>query len=330
MASRNSKGRHAGSRRMLLVVVSILLAVVLIQPVRAVAPLPQILSLTAQTAILPYGLYSVLVDFYASRKVKAMQQVPCPLVESESAVESEEDDNDGACLLLTPIEELRKTISRASNLVENPRHRRQWNKWALHLLQQRQHQQTNTSNKYKSWTGENLLSGGATSYGFAYRSYVNDEEKIAICRALGSWHILTHPFVNRGKGRLTFESSDSDDDPDSSSNRRIKVTTVEQFWTRVFRPLTITWRGHVVVNRRPGYLESLFWSSSLSSSATRAPRIEWTSTEFIIGRGKGKQVIANPPVAETLRQLPWEILGITDGMLWLKRGTIGVLAYAKE
>lgn len=89
--------------------------------------------------------------------------------------------------------------------------------------------------------------------------------------------------------------------------------------------MQITWFGRVVVNEKKK-------SDSDQNSSFPAPtRIEWTKGEMVVGLSRDDptaQIIPNPPAAERLRTIPWDIL-ITedDGMLLLRRGQVGVLVY---
>ena len=91
----------------------------------------------------------------------------------------------------------------------------------------------------------------------------------------------------------------------------IKAKLTDYFWQKGLHstPITICLFGHVRSDLKP-------------------PRIEWTSSEFVMGTNWWSQraptVIPNPPVSERLRQIPWEILQEDDGMFIFRRGAVGV------
>ena len=47
------------------------------------------------------------------------------------------------------------------------------------------------------------------------------------------------------------------------------------------------------------------------------------------GRSKMKQTIVNPPMAEKLRKIPWDIIKVEDDIAAFRRGDVGMLAYAR-
>jgi hypothetical protein len=205
-----------------------------------------------------YGLYSATVDLYAHRKVKAMQEIPllvsAPVIHPRS---------------------LRKTISKLTNLVENPRNRKSWNAWM-------------TSPPKSS------LSLSPGTYGFAYRSYVNFEEKGAIASALFScWYLFG--FTAARKGQMVVDQNGK------------SVRLVDHFRHRLITPIKITWNGYI-------------------KTRLGKKQIVWTDTEMVFG----KKVIKNPAVSELLRQIPWKVVKVEDGMAAFQRGDVGMLAYDRE
>ena len=141
------------------------------------------------------------------------------------------------------------------------------------------------------------------TYLFAYRSYINKiEERSSIAN---SFYPIQRWFgvVFRGVGALTIDGAN--------------VSLSEQFWIphSIWRlacvPITITWRGSIR-------------SSGLLPLGRRGQKqIVWTQTELKFP----DRTIQSPPESERLRQQPWDIIKLEDGMLLLQRGDIGILAY---
>lgn len=126
----------------------------------------------ALKVIVPFGIYSVLAGVYARNVIQRMQAVPSPeeLLQDIKHETTRFDDD----YVVTSIQELRKTISPFTNLVENPRHRLRWNSWAAAAM------------KDETKPDTTHLSG---TYEFAYRSYVNMEEQNGISKALLTWQL---------------------------------------------------------------------------------------------------------------------------------------------
>ncbi|CAB9498786.1 expressed unknown protein [Seminavis robusta] len=242
--------------------------------------------------------YCFLVDVYASRVLKAMAKIDFSknlLAEDTLATSRQHADTLTGALaagVVPTVDELRRTISKASHLVERPRHRRQWNAWAIHVL----------LSGYVDYDPANTIQDRLVNhtFQFAYRSYVNTEEKGALSRALKSpWYYLTRPFKARGRGKIVFYDDGS-------------VTNTEYFWGKRFEAIQVTWYGELLIDDNP-----LFPAT-----------VKWTRTEFVTGRKTENQtVISNPPAAEKLRQEPWDVVQEEDGMILFRRGTLGVLAY---
>jgi hypothetical protein len=285
MSFTSTRQRRQGLVRILLVVLIVVDSPGFCQALRRL-PLP--VSLVAPPII--YSIYSTLVKAYAKRVVKRMDAVPSPFQLAEQLEALPEAP--------TSVQELRKTVSKASHLVERPKHRLLWNQWAAHFLQQQP-----LDRKDNNYSFDHLLG----NYTFAYRSYVDQEEQYSICKALRSWHTFVTPFMSRGHTQLFFYSN---------NDTHIKATMTDYFWQKgvlFSAPITISWFGHVNMAKWP-------------------PTIEWTSTEFVTGRPGTKtyQVISNPPASEKLRGIPWDILQYDNGMILFRRGTVGVLAFDRN
>ena len=204
------------------------------------------------------------------------------------------DDGDAiAAIAVKSADELRRTVSRRTGLVGNLDDRRSWNLWLTEK------------------TTDDAVVVRPGNYTFMYRSYVNFEEANCIKKSL--FHIKTWwGFTNVGRGVMTISPSRSEaTDKDSGSGGimgdkggRRAVVLRERFRSKLFNPMTITWNGVLTNNR-----------------------IDWTDTELKTGRGDGATVIKNPPAAERLRQIPWEIVKEEDEMVAFKREGHGLLAY---
>eukprot|EP00581_Thalassiosira_minuscula_P033256 CAMPEP_0183778678 /NCGR_PEP_ID=MMETSP0739-20130205/52023_1 /TAXON_ID=385413 /ORGANISM="Thalassiosira miniscula, Strain CCMP1093" /LENGTH=217 /DNA_ID=CAMNT_0026021117 /DNA_START=9 /DNA_END=658 /DNA_ORIENTATION=+ len=130
-------------------------------------------------------------------------------------------------------------------------------------------------------------------YTFMYRSYVNFEEGGAIKKAL--LHVPTLMGVSSTKRGVFVIDSDG------------KSARITDVFRNGLKPISITWRG--TLTKRQG-----------------KPMIIWTSTSMTTGSGKSKETIKNPPLPEKLRQIPWEIVQVEDGIVGFRRGDAGMLA----
>jgi hypothetical protein len=141
-----------------------------------------------------------------------------------------------------------------------------------------------------SGSDDNKLVPG--KYTFTYRSYVNFEETGGIkCRLLSP--VAWAGFTARGRGAITLH-------PDGQT-----VTNDERFRLLLFRPLSIRWNGKLARGGR---------------------RIVWTDSEMTMGG----VVTKNPEVSEALRKIPWDVTKVEDGMVALRRGKAGMLAYDRK
>lgn len=228
-----------------------------------------------------YALYSTAVDIYARWVVRRMK--------------TRADDARGGGAVPT-ANELRETVSGTSGLVERPSDRAAWNRWL--------------SSAAAAVSGEDGGGGGGAStlprpgeYRFAYRDYVNYEERWAICKALKSVHWFL--FRQTGKGTMRIEGLGGKD-----------VTMKERFRLLTVIPTEVTWHGTI---------------RDISSPYESKPRncVVWDRTEMRIGFPFFRTV-DSPPLAEKLRRQPWKIVKVSGGrgaLLGFKRGSIGCLAY---
>ena len=141
---------------------------------------------------------------------------------------------------------------------------------------------------------EGLLIPG--EYGYMYRSYVKFDEGGTIKKSLLHIPTLMTGFINTKRGVITIHPNGKN------------VTTTEHF-RKGLNPIIISWEG--IVTKQKGRLI-----------------IVWTGTSMTSGRGTARTTIANPPVPEKLRKIPWEIVKVEDGIIAFRRGDVGILVYA--
>lgn len=262
--------------------------------------------------------YSFFVDVYASIVLRRMQEVPTSALNSTDGFQAAmdlESARGGAMATastcatkpLASTTDLRKMISEASGLVERASDRRKWNQWSLSKMSRLVANPSSSTTREQS---EKLLSNlRNNTYSFAYRSYVNSEEKGSISKAFKSpLYWLFARFRLRSKTKLYFGDSTSD------------VEMTDHYFARGFQPMRITWYGKVVSPKR-GWFRSNYFPAPA--------RIEWSRTELCLGNDDdpNRKIIPNPPAAEKMRALPWDIVTEEDGMVLLRRGDIGVLAF---
>mmetsp|Transcript_13558 Transcript_13558/g.22570 ORF Transcript_13558/g.22570 Transcript_13558/m.22570 type:complete len:243 (-) Transcript_13558:315-1043(-) len=190
--------------------------------------------------------------------------------------------------------ELRRTVSPLTGLVEKAEDRCAWNTWLLSPSSAAR--QCSEGDRGEECSP--LLAPG-TLYTFAYRSYVNFEESGAIKKAL--FHVPTWMgFIGVRRGSLAVGEDG-------------KSVTLTDYFRKRFTPTTITWEG-TLENRR--------------EEEDGMPRIVWTSSSMVTGRGKSRETIERPSISEKLRQTPWDIIKVEDGIVGFRRGDVGMLAYA--
>ena len=247
--------------------------------------LPTITSFVSQQlppflwSALAYSVYSVVVEKLVAKRFRILQeqtqqQPLLPLTQQQSPTEGDASPSPTA---LPSVAKLRKTISRFSHVVETPSGHALWKQWAL-----------------TSSTTRSSVPPLGKSYQFAYRSYINDEERSAMLAPFWSFHRFNiNGFYSRKVGTLHIEVATG------------QASITDYFWKSLIQPVTITWFGQLEENPQ-GQL-----------------RIVWTSSEM----NMAGTVVPNPPPAERLRQIPWDIVKEEEGMILFQRGDLGVLAY---
>mmetsp|Transcript_12944 Transcript_12944/g.19109 ORF Transcript_12944/g.19109 Transcript_12944/m.19109 type:complete len:226 (-) Transcript_12944:8-685(-) len=153
------------------------------------------------TALLGY-LYNIVIDKYGNHKVSQWTSEKVPLdIRSE-----------GIVYVPKSVDELRRTISKRSGLVEKTSDRKSWNAWL-----------TSESREI-----EYLKPG---NYTFAYRSYVNFEEAGAIKKSL--FHLRTWlGFIAQKRGMMTIH-------PDGEH------VSITDWFRKRFSIFEIKWNGIV-------------------------------------------------------------------------------------
>ena len=240
-------------------------------------------QLKAIKALIPcYGVYSIVVDQYAKRTLKRMEAA-----EEEVSQITDARAFDESVPLLTPAE-LRKTISKRTNLVTNPLHRKSWRKWCL------------TRNKGDDSAASAIKPG--QTYEFAYRSYVNYEERAGIAVSFYNWKMFGLKHVKAPCEMIIY-----DQDAIDKANNQYRVSLCDRFSLGLFLPLSIIWYGTI---RNP---------------RGSKPRITWNKTEATIVRKKKER----PANAEKMASIPWDIVKCDDGMVCFQRGDVGYLVFDK-
>lgn len=238
-------------------------------------------------------LYNVGVGRYGEFRTRQMAAVPA-LETCENATV--------VTVARTSSEQLRRTVSPLTGLVEKAEDRCAWNAWLLSSPSTPDagapRRQCSEDDRGGEECPAALLTPG-TSYTFAYRSYVNFEESGAIKKAL--FHVPTWMgYVGVRRGSLAVGEDG-------------KSVTLTDYFRKRFTPTTIIWEG------------ALDWRGEEGDGM---PRIVWTSSSMVTGRGKSRETIERPSISEKLRQTPWDIIKVEDGIVGFRRGDVGMLAYA--
>jgi hypothetical protein len=259
---------------------TLIVTLILAGPVSANA---STLVLGLAKVVLGYVVYSIGIENYITRKFNSILQVSqdaiLPLSQEQLGQNITNDGSSPSTTTVPSVSDLRKTISRYSHIVENPRNRERWKTWAL-----------SAPVNDASSTMESTPAG--IRYKFAYRSYVDAEEKMAMLAPRLSFHrFRRNNFLSRKVGTMTIENDG-------------RVSISDYFRMKLIKPVTISWYGRI-------------------ETVGKRKRIVWTSTEIKLP----EETIVNPLASERLRQIPWDIVTEEDGMLLLQRGDIGVLAY---
>ena len=237
-----------------------------------------------------YGLYSVAVDRCATKKYAAMESIPpavLPLYQGRRRVASRWAES-------APLLDEDAPVVTAAEL------RKTISRWSW-LVEDPQDRC-----RWNQWARTPPPSGSSSkppngTYLFTYRSYMNHlEERNAIANSfypIQRWfavHVFRRPSV------MTI----SDNGAQISMTDSFLVR--HPFWRLACVPVTVTWRGSL----RP-------------SNGNRHYKIVWTETEVNLPSG----TIQSPPESERMRQDPWYIVNVEDGMLLFQRGDLGILAF---
>jgi len=234
-------------------------------------------------------VYNTAVDKYADYKVSQWTYEKVPL-DIRSTIADGNDDEGSIGFVTKSVNELRRTVSKRTGLVENTNDRRSWNAWITSFTS------SSLPSSSLSASEEELTKPG--NYTFMYRSYVNYEE--AGCIKKSFLHLKTwYGIVANSRGYMTVH-------PDGN---HVSITDI--FRKRFFTVIVIRWNGVITVKKA-------------SSGGKKKKTIVWTDTEMIMDDGK---IIKNPPQSEALRKTPWDIVKGEDGMFAFQRGDVGMLVY---
>jgi len=259
------------------------------------------LSLSQLRAVVPitYGIYSIIIDRLSYRTLKRMETVE----EELSRITNARDLGDDATVpLLTPAQ-LRKTVSKRTNLVTDSSHRRSWCKWRITTTEPAASNHPSCSTAAPAPTSSRVVEPGHT-YTWLYRSYVNSEERNAM-----RIFLLMHSSTTK---MVVHDRNDSD-----TKNDRTRITLVVTFRLGLVLPVTITWHGTIRTTTQP--------PQTTATTPPPPPRITWTRTEARIA----SRVIENPAAAQKLSKEPWDIVKCEDGMVCFQRGDVGYLVFDK-
>jgi hypothetical protein len=89
----------------------------------SIPPIPPFLSVAAKIAV-AYSVYSIAVDRHASKTIEAMMKAPSPFDLLENMKNHTMNDpncsSSSSSSSIAPIDKLRRTISKVTNMVERP------------------------------------------------------------------------------------------------------------------------------------------------------------------------------------------------------------------
>lgn len=254
---------------------------------------------------------NLAVEWYADWKTIQMSKIilegtPTNTITGKPSLSKDTIDEKDPAPVWKPSQ-LRKTVHKGSGLVENLQQRQLWNHWLTATL-------TKTENIVRLEPGE---------YQFVYRSYVNYEEAGAIRKRLFHSPTIFWGYVQPAPGVITIEAEDVTTLLQRQAVRNEEVvrfrwrTLLCIYWTGHWDPSTqcIHWTDSTLVTHRRHWRWRDFWKPmSQDDAKTQDSGITTNETN-------------RPERSEELRQIPWEVLKVEDGMIVFRRGDIGVLVY---
>lgn len=285
-----------------------------------------ILLAVAKAALVVFGS-NLAIDKYADWKTSQMASIPV-LLDTNVTITSTGADEEIANVLVWTPSELRKTVNKRSELVENLEHRKAWNRWIL------------LPSTETTATATILLDSG--EYKYAYRSYVNYEEAGGIRKRLWHWPTIFWGYVQPTPGTITISgrtttvttpaASDDDNDDDTKQQQGCQEIHYEE-WVR-FRwrtLLSVVWIGYWDPSTK-----CIHWTTSQLTTYKRKLR-PWHFWRAVSPRDAENinsnalmittTTLERPALSEELRKIPWELVKVEDGMLAFRRGDVGMLVY---
>eukprot|EP00536_Pseudo-nitzschia_multiseries_P005707 jgi/Psemu1/285975/fgenesh1_pg.111_\ len=222
----------------------------------------------------------------------------------ELALVDRDADADGAASA-TPAR-LRTTISKRTNLVTNSDHRKSWHRWKIT-------QATVTTNNNNRKTQTQTLLEPGRNYTFVYRNKADTEESNEISASLRNWRFFG-PLVHAATpGRLIVHHNNNDGDDDgkrkrkheNNNNNSCRVTLEDEFVSYRIIPVRIAWHGTFTPTTTAGK----------GKDKQRCGHIVWDRTEVKYGSKR----VENPPIAQKLSSVPWDLVKCEDGMVCFEK-----------
>lgn len=252
-----------------------------------------------------YLLYSYLVQQYARGVVQKMMNVPAPeaLLGTEHHLSS---------FTITPSD-LRPTVSESTNLVTNPDDCLKWHQWII------------ANRNDKSKVGPDTIRSFATKadqdeqiFRYRYRTYMNFEETYSVHRPYWTWQRFVYSFLDVTKLQFFPATKTTTQGSEAAPIATAQVQDKQCLFGGLLR-LRITWFGTVIPQPKDD-------SGDLT--------IAWESTKaeifFPWNRKRPGKIIENPKLTSKMASDPWDIVKLEDGMMCVKRGTVGYLVYDSQ
>jgi hypothetical protein len=225
---------------------------------------------------------------------------------------------------------LRSTINKRSGLVENLDDRRAWNQWILLSSSKILDTPTPTTTDCFPDNNEGLQLLEPGSYEFAYRSYVNFEESGAIKKRL--YHLPTWlwGYIQPSPGIMTVhekQNNNGEDQTTTNDDDDLPVVTMkEMIRFKIYKLISIKWEGYF--DTSSGYIH---WTNSemMIQNYGLQYYCDYFKSLFLNSSpvNPTTEVISRPDASERLRQIPWKVIRMEDGMVAFRRGDVGVLVY---
>ena len=282
---------------------------------------------------------NLVIDNYAKRVTKQTTQVADKFQEQWLHYDkSNVSGGDSRNIHNKSASQLRDTFDRRSGLVLNLEDRLAWNEWIIRS------NKTLDDDEPRDEGMPNLEPG---VYEFRYRTYANFEEALAMKKRL--FHLPTWIFghVQPKPGTITMilenSSSSNVDDPTCENDqicdreqvqdtKRLQVTNDEYVIFRCLKHIHIQWTGYWDSESR-----CIIWTSSHMTIRNASLRqFIWKLLKWRRKKTRGQahpepfvtvETTERPEMSERLRQIPWEVTKVEDGMVVFRRGDVGFLVY---